>query len=190
MPWAATRNLFPVSAAVNAQSDLGAVGDGATDDSGVLVSAVANTHGELIFVPAGTYLIHEQLRSQVLLLNGSRGLYHSDTWLIGESAGNTTLRLADHSGGFSDSGAPQAVLYTATQNPYLDGGGAFCLRHSKFSSFKKNECAPHVSMAKIVTYALQGATRGFITTSATSRSMSGRMLELMASTSWATIKVG
>ena len=122
-PWAPRRNLFPPAAAVDVIRNLGAVADGSHDDTSVLTHAVANQPKVLLFFPTGTYLIRAQLRAQAVFPNRSRGAYHSDTFIIGESVETTTIKLADHARGFDDDSSPQAVLYTATQNPYLAGGG-------------------------------------------------------------------
>ena len=84
LPWLARRNLFPPGVAINVRSDLGAAGDGERDDTKELVLAVANTSGRMLFFPAGSYVVSKQLRAQSLLSNGSRGEYHSDTFLTGE----------------------------------------------------------------------------------------------------------
>ena len=84
LPWSPRRNLFPPGVAINVRSDLGAAGDGVRDDTQELLLAVANTSGRMLFFPAGSYVVRKQLRAQSLLANGSRGEYHSDTFLMGE----------------------------------------------------------------------------------------------------------
>lgn len=60
--------------------DFGAVGDGATDDTGAFRRAISEGAGKAIRVPAGTYLLSDRL-----------DLFESNTALVGEGADKTIL---------------------------------------------------------------------------------------------------
>ncbi|HVU09123.1 MAG TPA: glycosyl hydrolase family 28-related protein [Verrucomicrobiae bacterium] len=100
MPEPTTSDLVPLPAAetwVNAR-DLGAKGDGRTDDTEALQNAIA-TH-RAIYLPSGFYIVHDTLKLQ------------PDTVLIGLHPGATQIILPDGADGYQGVGAPKALLET------------------------------------------------------------------------------
>jgi hypothetical protein len=87
--------LPPMTEWINVHT-LGAKGDGTTDDTEALRTAIAQHH--VLFFPAGTYLVSDSLALK------------SDTVLIGLNPGTTRLALADSSAPFAGEGAPVGVL--------------------------------------------------------------------------------
>lgn len=76
--------------------DLGAKGDGETDETGVFEQAIANH--EAIYLPQGTYLI-------------SRGLVlKANTAILGLHCAMTRIKLIDHADGFDDADAPASMI--------------------------------------------------------------------------------
>ena len=78
--------------------DLGAKGDGQTDDTAALQNAIANHRA--IYFPSGFYIVHDTLK----LL--------SDTVLIGLHPGATQIILPDGTPGYQGIGEPKALLET------------------------------------------------------------------------------
>jgi Pectate lyase superfamily protein/SMP-30/Gluconolactonase/LRE-like region len=78
--------------------DLGAKGDGQTDDTVALQNAIANHRA--IYFPSGFYVVHDTLK----LL--------SDTVLIGLHPGATQIILPDGTPGYQGIGEPKALLET------------------------------------------------------------------------------
>ncbi len=76
--------------------DLGAKGDGQTDDTATLQNAIANHPA--IYFPSGFYLVHDTLELR------------SDTVLIGLHPGATQIILPDHAPAFAGTGDPKALL--------------------------------------------------------------------------------
>lgn len=90
---------------VNIKTDMGAVGDGQTDDTEAFREALTELGREkyvLVYVPEGEYLVTEPLAF------GNRRV-----WLHGESAERTIIRLAAHAPKFQDPDNPQPLLTTA-----------------------------------------------------------------------------
>jgi len=78
--------------------ELGAKGDGTTDDTAALQRAV-NTH-RILYLPSGRYLLTDTLKLR------------PDTVLIGLHPSTTQLDLADNTPGFNGVGSPKAMLLT------------------------------------------------------------------------------
>ncbi len=76
--------------------ELGAKGDGTTDDTAALQHAVDTQR--IVYLPSGRYLLTDTLRLR------------ADTVLIGLHPSTTQLDLADNSSGFNGVGAPKAML--------------------------------------------------------------------------------
>ena len=76
--------------------DLGAKGDGQTDDTAVLQDAIANHRA--IYLPSGFYVVHDTLKLR------------PDTVLIGLHPGATQIILPDGTPAYQGSGAPKALL--------------------------------------------------------------------------------
>jgi hypothetical protein len=100
MPPAAASDLARLPACdswVNLR-DLGAKGDGYTDDTGVLQKAIAEHRA--IYLPSGFYLVHDTLKLR------------PDTVLIGLHPGATQIILPDNTPAYQDIGGPKALLET------------------------------------------------------------------------------
>ncbi len=100
MPPAVASDLAPLPAGdtwVNLR-DLGAKGDGQTDDTEVLQKAIA-TH-RAIYLPSGFYAVRDTLKLR------------PDTVLIGLHPGATQIILPDDTPAYQDIGTPKALLET------------------------------------------------------------------------------
>jgi len=100
MPSALASDLAPLPAGetwVNLR-DLGAKGDGHTDDTEVLQKAVAAHRA--IYLPSGFYVVRDTLKLR------------PDTVLIGLHPGTTQIILPDDTPAFQDIGGPKALLET------------------------------------------------------------------------------
>ena len=67
-----------------------------------------------MYLPAGTYLV-----SRPLVKRYADGRFGSGMILIGDSASDTVIRLADHAPGFGNADAPRGVVMTTAK--LLDG---------------------------------------------------------------------
>ena len=95
MPEAGTIALPDPATWVNIR-EMGAIGDGMTDDTAVLEKAIASHRA--IYLPQGTYRI-------------TRGLeLRQDTVLIGLHCSTTRIKLDDHCPGYGDEQAPVAMI--------------------------------------------------------------------------------
>jgi hypothetical protein len=112
----------PDSGFVNVR-DFGAKGDGRTDDTAALQSAInaagPNTGAffwrtKIVYLPAGTYRVSRTLQRRY-----AGGKFGSGMILVGESASGTVIQLADHASGFGDPRAPRGVVMTTAK--LLDG---------------------------------------------------------------------
>jgi SMP-30/Gluconolactonase/LRE-like region/Pectate lyase superfamily protein len=98
MPEPVASDLTPLPACdtwVNAH-DLGAKGDGQTDDTAALQNAIANHRA--IYFPSGFYIVRDTLKLQ------------PDTVLIGLHPGATQIILPDHAPAFAGTGDPKALI--------------------------------------------------------------------------------
>lgn len=98
MPPPVASDLVPLPANdtwVNVR-DLGAKGDGQTDDTAALQNAIANHRA--IYFPSGFYLVHDTLKLR------------SDTVLVGLHPGATQIILPDNTPAFAGVGTPKALL--------------------------------------------------------------------------------
>ncbi|MEI9960616.1 MAG: glycosyl hydrolase family 28-related protein [Limisphaerales bacterium] len=98
LPAAVASDLFPLPAGdtwVNAR-DLGAKGDGVTDDTEALQKAIAAHRA--IYLPSGFYIVRDTLKLQ------------PDTVLIGLHPGATQIILPDGTPAYQSVGGPKALL--------------------------------------------------------------------------------
>jgi hypothetical protein len=98
MPLPVASDLAPLPACdtwVNIR-DLGAKGDGHTDDTAALQNAIANHRA--IYFPSGFYLVHDTLELR------------PDTVLVGLHPGATQIILPDNTLAFAGTGTPKALL--------------------------------------------------------------------------------
>lgn len=125
----AENRVVPADAVVNVKTAYGAAGDGRTDDTSAIQTAISANLGyggrrdKILYFPAGTYLVTRPLEWR--LADGAWS-----TWLtiMGQNRDQTVIRLADSAAGFSDPAHPQAVIVTGSQNadgPDGSGNQAF-----------------------------------------------------------------
>lgn len=93
--------------------DLGAVGDGVTDDTEVFRRVIEQDQPRGIYLPAGTYLVRDSL------IYGVKSNKKKRVCLIGENSETTIIRLADRSHGFGDPVQPK--VFIATRPPRQQG---------------------------------------------------------------------
>jgi hypothetical protein len=111
------RMVFPADAGyLDVKRDLGAKGDGITDDTAALKRIFEENNG-FIYFPNGIYLIRDTLT----------GTKFKRRILQGESEEGVILRLADNAPGFDNSANPRPVLsfYDNFMNPKSANGQAF-----------------------------------------------------------------
>jgi len=119
----------------------GAAGDGTTDDTAALRSAIRaaieqspSRYGaiKMVWLPRGTYRVSDSLQSRVSDSGWASG-WRAGMILIGESQSATVIRLADGADGFGDVRRPRAVLATGSESDGADanplGGGNRAFRH-------------------------------------------------------------
>ena len=107
-PGVAPTFAFPRDAGVHdVKADYGAKGDGVTDDTAALQKAFSdwsNKHMEIVYLPAGTYLVSDHL-----------SFYE---WIFVQGAGHdrVTIKLKDRCAGFQDPAKAKAVVGTLPVN--------------------------------------------------------------------------
>ena len=130
--------LYPSNAGIqNVKTLYGAKGDGHTDDTNALLTAIRENVGQFgfghLYFPSGIYIVSQQL--PYITTSGWWGAYLT---LEGENQSNTIIQLVDSAPGFQDSSHPTAVIYTASNtgntdptSPYFnaDGGGNEAFRN-------------------------------------------------------------
>ncbi len=127
------RFLPPVGTELkNIKTDFGAVGDGKTDDTAAFQKAIGGDAPRSIYIPAGTYLISQQLRYGVNAAKKKR------TLLIGESQSKTILKLADGSAGFGDRAKPLPFVHTRHPKQQGEQNMAMFLYHLTIEIGKNN----------------------------------------------------
>lgn len=119
----AVDRVVPADAAVNVKTQFGAKGDGLTDDTVPIQTAISaalgagNPHSNVYF-PSGTYII-----SQPLVWKLPNGTWSTGASLIGQNRDQTILRLKSGAPGFGNAAAPMSMIVTASQNAAADDGG-------------------------------------------------------------------
>ena len=112
----------PDSGALNVR-DFGAKGNGRDDDTAALLAAIAAAGADtgaffwrtrIVYLPAGTYLV-----SRPLVKRYADHRFGSGMILIGHSASDTVIKLADNSAAFGNADAPRGVVMTSAK--LLDG---------------------------------------------------------------------
>lgn len=88
---------------LNVQQDYGAAGDGSTDDTVAIQSAVDDAGpGDTVYLPAGTYVVSKTDavdNEACVMLDSARGSGVSDVEFVGDKA-DTTIRLSDGNDNF------------------------------------------------------------------------------------------
>lgn len=103
--------VFPADAGIVNVRDFGAKGDGTTDDTAALQTALARypSGNKIIYLPNGTYLISDTLRWPE---GASGGQFMKRTILQGQSRDGAVLKLKDNCVGYGDPAQPKSLLYT------------------------------------------------------------------------------
>ncbi len=100
-------------AILNVKSECGAVGDGVADDSEALQKAIETSYADgvsrFVYLPNGVYKITREL---VFRPKGSDGKEGSmvGPWIYGQHRDKAIIRLAAKTAGFTDPGAPKAMI--------------------------------------------------------------------------------
>ncbi len=97
--------VMPANAGMVNIRDLGAVGDGVTDDTEAFRKAFEMDQPRAIYIPNGTYLINQQIRY------GVNDTKKKKVCVMGESRSGTIIKLADDSPGFGDPKKPLAFIH-------------------------------------------------------------------------------
>lgn len=96
----------------------GAKGDGSTDDTKAILLAIEQLppfdvrhpwQTKIIYFPSGTYIVTDTISRR-----DPSGKYQPGLILIGETQGNTVIKLADNSPGFQDKARPKPLIFTAS----------------------------------------------------------------------------
>ena len=120
LPASQTDVLYPSDSGVINVKNFGAKGDGVTDDTKAIQAAIASIsdfveYGNIVYVPAGTYLVSGQLAWR-----DSSGNLTCYIQLQGQNKTNTTIQLKNNAAGFQNPNSPLAVLYTGN---CIEGAG-------------------------------------------------------------------
>jgi hypothetical protein len=115
--------LFPSDSGIINVKNYGAKGDGVTNDTQAIQSAIksgSRGYGQqnTIYFPKGTYLVSKRLEWR-----DSQGNWLPYLIFQGQSRTNTIIKLKNNALGYSDLNVPKAVIVTASQNATPDGGG-------------------------------------------------------------------
>ena len=105
--------VFPDDAGViNVKTQYGAKGDGVTDDTAAIQSALnAYPNGKrIIYLPNGVYLVSSTLTWPIG--KEGTGSEYKHTILQGQSEKGVVIKLKDRATGFNDPTAPKAVIFT------------------------------------------------------------------------------
>jgi len=139
----AVANFIPPSDArvINVR-DFGATPNDSTDDTAAIQGAIVKALDRqsryasppFIFIPKGTYLLSDTLLSRVKSGGWSDG-WRAGMILMGESRGETILKLKNNLPAFSNPSQPKPVIMTGSEsdsnsNPLGNGNRAF--RHSVY----------------------------------------------------------
>ena len=122
---------------VNVKKDFGAKGDGKTDDTEAIRSAIRSVIGpesrynpKFIYFPKGTYLVTECVEARMANVKGWSKGWQSGMILWGESREETVIKLADKAKGFGKNDK-NAVIRTGSENPHdPNGRGNQAFKHS------------------------------------------------------------
>jgi Pectate lyase superfamily protein len=105
--------IFPADAGIlNVKTQYGARGDGITDDTASIQSALnAYPNGKrIIYLPNGTYLVSSTITWPAG--KSGTGNEYKNTTLQGQSEQGVIIKLKDYARGFTHQSAPKAVIFT------------------------------------------------------------------------------
>src|SRR5882757_3371423 len=113
-----TERTFPSdSGMLNVKTVFSAVGDGVTDDTAAIQSAISATvhqqsTSRILYFPAGTYLVKKPL-----VWKNASGQWTSQLTFQGENQNTTIIKLSDNNSSYQDTAAPADVIDTASLEP-------------------------------------------------------------------------
>jgi hypothetical protein len=112
--------VLPDDANVVSVKAYGAKGDGKTDDTNAIQTAIQQTihKSSLLYFPDGTYLV-----SKTLEWRNARGQWDAHLTLQGHSQAHTVIKLRDRTFTRATGNLLPAVIRTASGNGHADGGG-------------------------------------------------------------------
>ncbi len=118
-----TDKLFPANSGIVNIKTYGAQGDGVTDDTLAIQTAIkasARWYGQqvTIYFPKGIYLVSKPLEWRDI-----QGNWWPYLIFQGQSRTNTVIKLNDNALGYSDINALKPVIITGSENAAQDGGG-------------------------------------------------------------------
>ncbi len=128
----------PAASGVINVKDYGAKGDGTTDDTAAIRSAIwknldRNRYAAppMIYLPAGTYRLSGPLEGRVEDVNGWSSGWRAGFLLVGQGRSKTILKLDDACTGYGDAAKPQWVVATGSEadGANVSGGGNRAFRH-------------------------------------------------------------
>ena len=114
---------FPKDAGAVDVRDLGAKGDGVTDDTAAINAALTASgpdtghspwHDRIVYLPNGTYLVSAPIAKRY-----ANGKFGNGSILVGQSRDGTIIRLKDAADGYGDSRNPRGIVFTTSKQ--LDG---------------------------------------------------------------------
>lgn len=99
--------------------DYGARGDGKTDDTAAIQSAISAAVGtkRVVYFPNGTYLV-----SNTISARDRNGVWRSRLILQGQNRQKTVIKLKDHCPSFTDPNNPKNIIQTGSDNPIAQDG--------------------------------------------------------------------
>ncbi|RMD80885.1 MAG: hypothetical protein D6820_06085, partial [Lentisphaerae bacterium] len=128
----------PAQSGVVNVKDYGAVGDGVHDDTAAIREAIRKNidrsryrHNPMIWFPKGVYKVTGPIESRVGNSGWSAG-WRSMLYLVGESRGETIIKLADRTPGYDNPNKPKWVIATGSESDNrknYHGGGNRAFRH-------------------------------------------------------------
>ena len=115
--------IFPTDAGIINVRDFGAKGDGISDDTKAINSALTASgedtgakfwQDKIVYFPSGTYLVSDTLNKKY-----ENGKFASGAIMIGEAREKTIIKLMDNAKNYQDKTNPHAVIFTSSK--LLDG---------------------------------------------------------------------